>query len=76
MSIVLTVSFVVLVAIILLLVLSCIKLSGDMERAEEQERWRRCNKCKHFMTCESGKQYFFAVTGTKCEEFENEKSSN
>ena len=29
-----------------------------------------CRKCRHFVSCDSGKQAFYKMTGTDCSEFE------
>ena len=68
MSIFITILFVLFIGSILLLMLSCIRLSGKISRTEEQQS--KCTECKYFMICESGKQHFFAVTGAECEDFE------
>ena len=33
-----------------------------------------CTECKHFISCESGKQIFYKVSQTLCTEFEEVKN--
>ena len=37
----------------------------------DKTMFRPCMECKHFASCESGKQIYHAVYKETCEEFEN-----
>lgn len=44
-------------------------IDGHIDRDERREN---CLDCQHFVSCESGKQFFHKATDTPCEQFQRE----